>query len=78
MPSVAKAEAWAAGQAAPSRRRRALGSPGEVRAQLDATASEYGADELMLVNILPDHAARVRSYALLAGEYGLAGLAEAA
>ncbi len=79
VPSVARAEAWAATQtAAPPRRRRALGSPREVRAQLDETAARYGADEMMLVNILPDHAARVRSYALIADEYGLAGYAQAA
>ncbi len=79
VPSVEQAAAWAATQPVASvRRRRALGSPGEVRAQLDDVASIYGADELMLVNILPDHAARVRSYALIAAEYGLAGLAKAA
>ncbi len=79
VPSVARAQAWAATKSStPVRRRRALGSPGEVRAQLDDVASIYGADELMLVNILPDHAARVRSYALIAAEYGLAGLAKAA
>jgi hypothetical protein len=32
----------------------------------------------MLVNILPDHAARRRSYELLAAEYGLAPTAQAA
>ena len=79
VPSVERAKAWVATQPAPShRRRRALGSPAEIRAQLDEVATLYGADELMLVNILPDHAARVRSYALIATEYGLAGLAKAA
>lgn len=79
VPSVATAEAWAAAHGRPVRRRRTtLGAPGEVRAQLDEVAALYGADELMLVNILPDHAARVRSYALIAAEYGLAPFAEAA
>jgi luciferase family oxidoreductase group 1 len=79
VPTVARAEAWAKTHPATSvRRRRALGSPGEVRTQLDQVASLFGADELMLVNILPDHAARVRSYALIAAEYGLARLAKAA
>ena len=79
VPTVARAEAWAKIQpSTPVRRRRALGSPGEVRTQLDQLASLFGADELMLVNILPDHAARVRSYALIAAEYGLARLAKAA
>ena len=79
VPSVATAEAWVAQHGDPGRRRRTtLGTPAEVRAQLDDVAALYGADELMLVNILPDHAARVRSYALIAAEYGLAGLAQAA
>jgi luciferase family oxidoreductase group 1 len=79
VPSVERAEAWAATQPPASRqRRRALGSASEVRAQLDEVAALYGADELMLVNILPDHAARMRSYALIAREYGMAGLAAAA
>jgi luciferase family oxidoreductase group 1 len=79
VPTVARAQAWAKTQpSTPVRRRRALGSPGEVRTQLDQLASLFGADELMLVNILPDHAARVRSYALIAAEYGLARLAKAA
>jgi hypothetical protein len=33
---------------------------------------------MMLVNILPDHAARRRSYELIAREYGLDSLAIAA
>lgn len=79
VPSVATAEAWVAENGNPGRRRRTtLGTPAEVRAQLDEVAALYGADELMLVNILPDHEARVRSYALIAAEYGLAGLAKAA
>ena len=79
VPSVEKAEQWsAANPAVPARRRVTLGSPSEVRSQLDAMAAEYGADEVMLVNIMSDHAARVRSYELIAAEYGLAALAQAA
>jgi luciferase family oxidoreductase group 1 len=79
VPSVERAEAWARENGTGARRRRTtLGTPAEVHAQLDEVAQLYGADELMLVNILPDHAARVRSYALIAAEYGLAGLAKAA
>ena len=55
-----------------------IGTPAEVRRQLDGVAAEYGADELMLVNILPDHAARRRSYELVAAEYGLAPVTAAA
>jgi luciferase family oxidoreductase group 1 len=79
VPSVEKAEAWAARHGEGSRnRRRCIGTASEVRTQLDGVAADYGADELMLVNILPDHAARVRSYELIAMEYALSGLAEAA
>ena len=79
VPSVEKARDWAAANGNSSRRRRTtLGTPSEVRRQLDDVAALYGADELMLVNILPDHAARVRSYTSIAAEYGLAGLARAA
>ena len=73
VPSVATAEIWAKDNpAAPARNRRAtLGTPAEVHAELDKVAAHYDADEMMLVNILPDHAARVRSYQLIAAEYGL-------
>jgi luciferase family oxidoreductase group 1 len=80
VPPVEKALAWLAEHPETSRRRRraVVGTPAEVHRQLDGVAEEYGADELMLVNILPDHAARKRSYALVAEEYGLAANAEAA
>jgi luciferase family oxidoreductase group 1 len=79
VPSVETAEAWAAEKAPPARNRRTvLGSPSEVRAELDAVAAQFGADEMMLVNIMSDHAARLRSYELIAHEYGLASLAKAA
>jgi luciferase family oxidoreductase group 1 len=79
VPSVEKARGWLAAGGDPiRRRRRVLGTPAEVHTGLDAVAADYGADELMLVNILPDHAARVRSYALVAHEYGLVPLAVAA
>jgi luciferase family oxidoreductase group 1 len=80
VPPVDKALAWLADHPEASRRRRraVVGTPAEVRSQLDGVAEEYGADELMLVNILPDHAARKRSYALIAQEYGLVATAEAA
>ena len=80
VPSVAKAQKWAAQHPeAPTRNRRTtLGTPGDVHAALDKVAADYGADEMMLVNIMPDHAARRRSYELIAQEYGLASLAQAA
>ena len=80
VPSVEEALAWLDANPSANRRQRrtVLGTPAEVRRGLDEVASEYGADELMLVNILPDHAARRRSYELVAVEYGLASTAEAA
>ncbi len=61
------------------RRRRAIyGTPAEVRAAVDRVAEEYGADEMMLVNIMSDHEARKASYRLMAQEYRLASPAEAA
>jgi alkanesulfonate monooxygenase SsuD/methylene tetrahydromethanopterin reductase-like flavin-dependent oxidoreductase (luciferase family) len=54
------------------RRRRAIvGSPAAVRAGLEEVAAEYGADELILLTITHEHAARRRSYELIAQELGL-------
>ena len=80
VPQIETAIAWldAHPQASRRRRRSVLGTPVEVRRQLDGVAQEYGADELMLVNILPDHAARRHSYELVAHEYGLVDTAQAA
>ena len=74
VPPVEEAVAWMAANPDPGQRRRRtiVGDAAQVRAGLDAAAQEYGADELMLVNILPDHAARIRSYEIVAAEYGLA------
>jgi alkanesulfonate monooxygenase SsuD/methylene tetrahydromethanopterin reductase-like flavin-dependent oxidoreductase (luciferase family) len=52
-------------------RRLVLGTPASVRTQLEAIADEYGADEIMVLNILYDHAARRRSYSLLAEAFEL-------
>jgi luciferase family oxidoreductase group 1 len=55
-----------------ARRRRAIvGTPGAVTSKLAALASAYGADEVMVVTITYDHAARRRSYQLLADAWGL-------
>jgi len=80
VPPVEEALAWLEANPHANRRHRrtVLGTPTQVRNGLDEVAAEYGADELMLVNILPDHAARRRSYELLAAEYGLAPQAAAA
>jgi luciferase family oxidoreductase group 1 len=79
VPSVEKAQAWLADNPTPSRgRRQTLSTPDRVKVDLDAVAAHYGANELMLVNIMPDHAARRRSYELVADAFGLAQMAEAA
>lgn len=79
VPTVETAEAWAAGRATPSRNRRTvLGNPAEVKAELDDVARQFGADEMMLVNIMSDHIARRASYELVAAEYGLVSTEEAA
>ena len=53
------------------RRRWIAGSPRTVRRGLEALAEEYGADEVMIVTITHDPAARRESYALIAREFGL-------
>jgi luciferase family oxidoreductase group 1 len=52
-------------------KRMVCGSPATVRRELDALAADYGADELLIVNVTHDHQARRDSYELLAGAYGL-------
>jgi luciferase family oxidoreductase group 1 len=52
-------------------RRGILGTPEQVRSQLEEVASAYGAEEVMVVTITHDHAARLRSYELLAEAFDL-------
>ena len=47
--------------------------PRRVRAGLEEVAAEYGADEVLVVTITHDHAARRRSYELIAEAFALAG-----
>jgi len=42
-----------------------------VRAGIEAAAQEYAADEMMVVTITYEHAARRRSYELIADEFGM-------
>jgi luciferase family oxidoreductase group 1 len=55
-----------------SDRRAVIGSPETVRAGLEAVAAEYGAGELLVLTITHEHAARRRSYELIAEAFGLA------
>jgi luciferase family oxidoreductase group 1 len=53
------------------RRRSVVGSPATVRAGLEQHAADYQVDEIMMVTICFDFAARKRSYELLAEAFGL-------
>lgn len=48
-----------------------VGSPQTVRELIEASARQYGADEMMILTEAFEHAARVRSYELIAGEFRL-------
>ena len=80
VPDVDTAVAWLSDRpemAAPRAGRRVVaGSPETVRAGLTRAAGEYGAEEVLLVNILHDHDDRKRSYAL--AMQAMQGLAAAA
>jgi luciferase family oxidoreductase group 1 len=52
-------------------RRGIIGSPEQVRAELERLVAEYGADEAIAVTITHSHEARKRSYELLAQAFGL-------
>lgn len=67
VPGFDEAERWlAANPLPPARRRTLLGTGADVADEVRAVARLYGAQEMMLVNILPEHAPRVRSYELVA------------
>jgi alkanesulfonate monooxygenase SsuD/methylene tetrahydromethanopterin reductase-like flavin-dependent oxidoreductase (luciferase family) len=61
------------GAAAGPRRRSIVGTPDQVRSGLIDVAAQYGAEEVIVVTIAFEHAARVRSYELIADAFGLAG-----
>jgi luciferase family oxidoreductase group 1 len=53
------------------RQRQIVGGPEQVKQQLLALAEAYAVDEVVVLTICHDFAARKRSYALLAGAFGL-------
>jgi luciferase family oxidoreductase group 1 len=55
----------------PPGRRTIVGAPDKVRAQIEQLADDYGASEVIAVTITHDHAARRRSYELLAEAFEL-------
>ena len=52
------------------RRRSIVGRASTVASEIRAVAAEYAVDEVMIVTITYEHAARRRSYELLAQEFG--------
>jgi luciferase family oxidoreductase group 1 len=65
------AEAPPFGPSPRGRRRRIAGSPETVRAKMESVVAEYGAEEAMVVTITHEHAARRRSYELIADAFEL-------
>jgi luciferase family oxidoreductase group 1 len=59
-------------------RRAIVGGIDKVRAQVEELAATYGTDEVIVVTITHDHAARRRSYELLARAFDLPGTAAVA
>ena len=57
--------------ALPPNRRMITGQRAEVRAALESVAAEYGAEEVFVVNIMHEHAARRHSYELIAEAFKL-------
>jgi luciferase family oxidoreductase group 1 len=55
------------------REHQILGTPSEVKAQLEALAERCGVDELVILSITPDVESRLRCYELLAEAFGLGG-----
>jgi luciferase family oxidoreductase group 1 len=53
------------------RRRTIVGSPDLVKSGIEQAVAEYGADEAIVVTITYDHAARRRSYELIAEAFSL-------
>jgi luciferase family oxidoreductase group 1 len=66
VPPVEKALRFLETREPPSGRRAVLGSPETVKRGLEQVAAAYQADEVMVVTITHDHAARRRSYELIA------------
>ncbi|HVB06390.1 MAG TPA: LLM class flavin-dependent oxidoreductase [Acidimicrobiales bacterium] len=60
-----------------SRQKLIVGSPGVVRERLETLAAAYGAEEIVIVTVIHDHAARLRSYELLAETFIPSGAAAA-
>ena len=69
----ARAREQSAEHGRPAGRRTVVGAPQTVREQLTQVVRDYGAEEAIAVNITYEHAARRRSYELLAEAFALSG-----
>jgi alkanesulfonate monooxygenase SsuD/methylene tetrahydromethanopterin reductase-like flavin-dependent oxidoreductase (luciferase family) len=54
-----------------SRRNQIVGTPETVKAEIERLAGETVASEVMITSMIHDHAARLRSYELVAEVFGL-------
>ena len=61
----------AAPETLPVGRRLIIGTPPRVRSMIEEVAADYRAEEVFVVNIMHDHAARKRSYELIAKAFEL-------
>jgi luciferase family oxidoreductase group 1 len=76
VPTVERAERFLAEEgltpsSTPPNRRMITGTPARVREAIETIARDYEAEEVLIVNIMHDHAARRRSYELIAEEFGI-------
>ena len=73
-PEEANAHLYSEGESDQVRRymrAQVLGTPDEVRSQLSGLVDMTRADEVMIMSMIHDHAARLRSYELISGALGL-------
>ncbi len=75
---LAQAGEWEKGRIAQARSQQIIGDPEHCRLGIEALAREYGVDEVVVVTITHDFAARCRSYELLAEAFGLTPAVRAA
>lgn len=80
LPSVEEAKAYPYSdiervQLRAGRARHVLGTPELVRARIEELVAATGADEVMITSMVHDHAARLRSYELIAEAFALAPVA---
>jgi len=79
VPSVATAQRFLATRdrrRSPRRRRLVIGARETIRDEIEKVADLYGAEEVIIVTITHEHAARVRSYELIAEAFELTGAAD--